>query len=409
MPANQSKRKRAIEVHNKKVTQRGNVPKSGKQADTKTPVGPWLLALFVFVVVVCDSLTADSLRSIYMKVPTLPLGQSVIHIPVSGSIKPSVCVTQSLATATPTKGLTTEEVAVIKSYTSSCRLYEMLNAALRTEQQANIQPWFAYLKLFQMAIVKIPAKHGSYCRGITGDYHNMYKVGSTVVWWGISSVSASESVCIGFATPSGSTVEPMNGTLFTILSSSARGIVEFSNFPHEAESILLPATKFKVLSNKLSTNRRGLYEITLQEIEAAPSAISKLMPTVKIKATQATTKAGTTSAKIGTTLTKLTIKIGTTSTTKAGTTSTKLTTKLGTTSTKLTTKTGTTSTKLTTKAGPTSTIKIGTTSTKLTLKTTSRTMRTTTRKTALRTTSRLPWDPKPKPISSLANTIVEKR
>ncbi|CAF3898119.1 unnamed protein product, partial [Rotaria magnacalcarata] len=51
MPANQSKRKRAIEVHNKKVTQRGNVPKSGKQADTKTPVGPWLLALFVFVVV----------------------------------------------------------------------------------------------------------------------------------------------------------------------------------------------------------------------------------------------------------------------------------------------------------------------------------------------------------------------
>ncbi|CAF2088332.1 unnamed protein product [Rotaria magnacalcarata] len=117
-----------------------------------------------------------------MKVPKLPLGQSVIHISGSGFINPSTCVTQSLATAKPTKGLTTEEVAVIKSYTSSCRLYEMLNAALRTEQQVNIQPWFAYLKLFQMAIVKIPAKYGSYCRGITGDYHNMYKVGSTVVW-----------------------------------------------------------------------------------------------------------------------------------------------------------------------------------------------------------------------------------
>ncbi len=51
MPANQSKRKRAIEVHNKKVTQRGNVPKSSKQVEAKTPVGPWLLALFVFVVV----------------------------------------------------------------------------------------------------------------------------------------------------------------------------------------------------------------------------------------------------------------------------------------------------------------------------------------------------------------------
>ncbi len=51
MPANQSKRKRAVEVHNKKVTQRGNVPKSSKQVEAKTPVGPWLLALFVFVVV----------------------------------------------------------------------------------------------------------------------------------------------------------------------------------------------------------------------------------------------------------------------------------------------------------------------------------------------------------------------
>ncbi|CAF0995773.1 unnamed protein product [Rotaria magnacalcarata] len=399
MPANQSKRKRAIEVHNKKVTQRGNVPKSGKQADTKTPVGPWLLALFVFVVTVCDPLTADNLRTIYMKVPKLPLGQSVIHISGSGFINPSACVTQSLATAKPTKGLTTEEVAVIKSYTSSCRLYEMLNAALRTEQQVNIQPWFAYLKLFQMAIVKIPAKYGSYCRGITGDYHNMYKVGSTVVWWGISSVSALESVCIGFAIPYGSTVGSMNGTIFTILSSSAREIVEFSNFPHEVESILLPATKFKVLSNKLSTIHKGLYEITLQEIEAAPEAISKLMSTVKIKATQETTKLGTTS-------TNLTTKIGTTSTTKAETTSTRLTTKIGTTST---TKAETTSTKLTTKEGTTSTIKIGTTPTKLTSKTTSRTVRTTTRRTAFLTTSKLPWDPEPKPISSFANTIVEER
>ena len=51
MPANQTKRKRAVEAHNKKITQRGNVPKSSKQTETKTPVGPWLLALFVFVVV----------------------------------------------------------------------------------------------------------------------------------------------------------------------------------------------------------------------------------------------------------------------------------------------------------------------------------------------------------------------
>ncbi|CAF1594511.1 unnamed protein product [Rotaria sp. Silwood1] len=51
MPAHHSKRKRANEVHSARVTQRGNVPKTTKQADGKTPVGPWLLALFVFVVV----------------------------------------------------------------------------------------------------------------------------------------------------------------------------------------------------------------------------------------------------------------------------------------------------------------------------------------------------------------------
>ena len=51
MPANHSKRKRANEVHSSRVTQRGNVPKSTKQVEAKTPVGPWLLALFVFVVV----------------------------------------------------------------------------------------------------------------------------------------------------------------------------------------------------------------------------------------------------------------------------------------------------------------------------------------------------------------------
>jgi len=50
MPANHSKRKRANEVHSNRVTQRG-VPKTAKQAEAKTPVGPWLLALFVFVVV----------------------------------------------------------------------------------------------------------------------------------------------------------------------------------------------------------------------------------------------------------------------------------------------------------------------------------------------------------------------
>ncbi|KAK2154816.1 hypothetical protein LSH36_256g02040 [Paralvinella palmiformis] len=40
----------ANDKHSKNVLNRGNVPKTLKQAEEKTPVGPWLLGLFVFVV-----------------------------------------------------------------------------------------------------------------------------------------------------------------------------------------------------------------------------------------------------------------------------------------------------------------------------------------------------------------------
>lgn len=40
----------ANESHSKNVTKRGNVAKSLKPSEDKYPVGPWLLALFLFVV-----------------------------------------------------------------------------------------------------------------------------------------------------------------------------------------------------------------------------------------------------------------------------------------------------------------------------------------------------------------------
>ncbi|XP_019867894.1 stress-associated endoplasmic reticulum protein 2 [Aethina tumida] len=48
----------------KNVTMRGNVPKSSKNQDEKTPVGPWLLALFIFVV--CGSAVFQIIQSIRM-------------------------------------------------------------------------------------------------------------------------------------------------------------------------------------------------------------------------------------------------------------------------------------------------------------------------------------------------------
>uniref|UniRef100_W5M147 Stress-associated endoplasmic reticulum protein n=2 Tax=Lepisosteus oculatus TaxID=7918 RepID=W5M147_LEPOC len=55
----------ANEKHSKNITQRGNVAKSTRNAqDDKVSVGPWLLALFIFVV--CGSAIFQIIQSIRM-------------------------------------------------------------------------------------------------------------------------------------------------------------------------------------------------------------------------------------------------------------------------------------------------------------------------------------------------------
>ncbi|XP_066541371.1 stress-associated endoplasmic reticulum protein 1 [Hoplias malabaricus] len=55
----------ANEKHSKNITLRGNVAKSTRGApDDKATVGPWLLALFVFVV--CGSAIFQIIQSIRM-------------------------------------------------------------------------------------------------------------------------------------------------------------------------------------------------------------------------------------------------------------------------------------------------------------------------------------------------------
>jgi hypothetical protein len=55
----------ANEKASQNVLNRGNVPKTLKAAEEKYPVGPWLLALFVFVV--CGSAVFQIIQSIRMQ------------------------------------------------------------------------------------------------------------------------------------------------------------------------------------------------------------------------------------------------------------------------------------------------------------------------------------------------------
>uniref|UniRef100_G3MNB9 Stress-associated endoplasmic reticulum protein n=1 Tax=Amblyomma maculatum TaxID=34609 RepID=G3MNB9_AMBMU len=52
----------ANEKASKNVVLRGNVPKTTKPQDEKYPVGPWLLAFFIFVV--CGSAIFQIIQSI---------------------------------------------------------------------------------------------------------------------------------------------------------------------------------------------------------------------------------------------------------------------------------------------------------------------------------------------------------
>uniref|UniRef100_A0A7N8YJ08 Stress-associated endoplasmic reticulum protein n=1 Tax=Mastacembelus armatus TaxID=205130 RepID=A0A7N8YJ08_9TELE len=55
----------ANEKHSKNITQRGNVAKSTKpETQSRPSVGPWLLALFIFVV--CGSAIFQIIQSIRM-------------------------------------------------------------------------------------------------------------------------------------------------------------------------------------------------------------------------------------------------------------------------------------------------------------------------------------------------------
>ncbi|KAG9273705.1 stress-associated endoplasmic reticulum protein 1 [Astyanax mexicanus] len=54
----------ANEKHSKNITQRGNVKSTKNNVEDKVSVGPWLLALFVFVV--CGSAIFQIIQSIRM-------------------------------------------------------------------------------------------------------------------------------------------------------------------------------------------------------------------------------------------------------------------------------------------------------------------------------------------------------
>ena len=93
------------------------------------------------------------------------------------------------------------------------------------------------------------------------DKNPEYKVGNTVVWWGVSSCTSDQKVAQGFAGGCGG-----GASVVTIEAKSACDISAISFYGNEKESLLCPGTKLKV---KKMEKKGGITYVTLEEVGRA--------------------------------------------------------------------------------------------------------------------------------------------
>nr|USW07835.1 poly [ADP-ribose] polymerase 1 [Crypthecodinium cohnii] len=199
--------------------------------------------------------------------------QGVMELPVPATLHESAhmvcsvkdiksCVTKGTTmhkkkAGKPQKPMTPDLYGSILLYTSNA-IYKQLNKALRDEDRTTVEKYFPYLRFLFEACDRLPQQKRTLWRGVGVDLFSQYKVGSTIVWWGVSSCTSDEKVARNFMAGCGA-----GATLLTVEVSTACDISEVSFYANEAESILLPGTKLEVLSSKKTGNKS---EIALREV-----------------------------------------------------------------------------------------------------------------------------------------------
>ncbi|CAF0723626.1 unnamed protein product [Adineta steineri] len=184
-------------------------------------------------------------------------------------------------------GLTRDESAAVYLYTMEWgenSFYQVLNRALRAEDRSALKPWFAYLKLFDVAVQKLPTVRKNLWRGVSKDITRNYKKGDEFTWWTISSCSTSVNIIKDFLGP--------NSTLFLIEAISGKDVSSCTNYPNEDEVILCPGTRFRVVSDPL--DQPPMHLIHLQEItDDDEGSLSAGLKTMTVTTTSNTTSTHT--------------------------------------------------------------------------------------------------------------------
>ena len=143
--------------------------------------------------------------------------------------------------------LTEEEALVIAAYTvegrpGSLSMYDVLNRTLReTRDPRSMKRIRMLLVIFLRALRKLPVvEKDRVYRGIDVNLGPSLKSGSTVTWWGFTSVTWNVEITNTFVGRTG-------GSLFQI-EGSCKGydISELSVFPAESELLIEPETRIKI-------------------------------------------------------------------------------------------------------------------------------------------------------------------
>ena len=140
--------------------------------------------------------------------------------------------------------LTQDESAAIYLYTMSTPFVSSLNMALRSDNRRVREPWFAFLKLLNTALIKLPSTKTTVWRGINNDATLQFIDNDVYTWWGITSCSVDINSVRPFLGQS--------GTLFTIETIHGKDISEFSAIFDEREVILLSGTRVRAKSSSLN-------------------------------------------------------------------------------------------------------------------------------------------------------------
>jgi hypothetical protein len=198
----------------------------------------------------------------------------------------SIKVAKKHCTFPSEHGLTRDESASIYLYTmegGKNSFYKVLNEALRSENRPALKPWFSFLKLFDVALKKLPTVEENIWRGANGDVMGQFKSGQVLTWWGISSCSKSLGVVQGFLS------SDTSSTVFMIEAVNGKDVEGYTYFQSENEVILGLGTELRVKGDSLKhhggLNIIHLVELSDDDVEELPKAVAKmdLKPEISVK------------------------------------------------------------------------------------------------------------------------------